>query len=79
MYNNPTFNTNDPDKDLTDKQTIDTLYENEVTIEMQSPLSEMAKFNEVPRSKGDNLKFAILVAFPIAFFVVAIVVTGTHI
>lgn len=76
VYSNPTFSSSDPDKEFQDpnKPIKD---EKAVTIEVQ-PLSEIAKFNEIPQSKGDKLKFAILVAFPVVFFLVGVIVVGTN-
>lgn len=76
VYNNPTFSSSDPDKEIQDpdKSIRD---EKAVTVEVQ-PLSEMAKFSEIPQSKGDKLKFAILVAFPLVFFLVGVIVVGTN-
>lgn len=36
------------------------------------------RFGEIELSKGDNIKFAFLVLFPLACFVVGVVVTGAY-
>ena len=72
-YNSPTFSQTDSDR----KAVYNVCPV--VEIEISPKLTDRIKLNEIRPEKGDNIKLAFLVAFPVVFFLVAVIIVGTNV